>query len=285
MEMVYDPQAASALARFAADPARDPSERAKALTLLAQGHRKPIPWDGKWWGTQPAKTDPPAKAIDWQGTPLVLEAVRERLSDPAAPVRLAAVSAVKETGDPEALPIHRSRFAAEADGPVRREIARVFGALKDRASLPLLVAAVRDKAAPEPVRDEALAAVEAIGTGEAMKALLALLEDDAIGTAKQPRVIAALGRFKTKSAAAEALLKALKNPSPAVRSAAAESLATASDAKTAGKPLRDLLNDPSVDVRKSAITALGALSDREAIPALIEAAAARRHPVRGEPGA
>ncbi len=271
MELVYQAEAVSALARFAADPSRAPSERARALTLLAQGHRKPVPWDGKWWGTQPARSSPPVRSIDWEGTPRVLSAVRERLNDPAAPVRLAAVSAVKETGDPAALAVLRTRFAAETDAPVRGEMARVLGSLRDRESLPMLLAAVRDRAAPGPVRDEALAAVEAIGSDEALKGLLGLLTDDAVGAGKQPRVIAALARFKT-GGASDALLKALKDPAPSVRAAAAESLGQAGTAKAAGKALRDLLSDPAVEVRKAAAVALGVLKDRPSVAALIEAA-------------
>ncbi len=271
MELVYDNDAATALATFAADSSRPAEERAKALTFLAQGHRKPIPWDGKWWGTQPAKTSPPAKAIDWPGTPLVLAAVRDRLADPAEPVRLAAVADVKVTGDPSALPMLRNRFEAEKAVPVRKEIARVLGALNDRASLPILLAAVRDKSTPEPVRVEALSAVETIGSDEALQGLLALLSAGELGSEKQPRVIAALGRFKN-AGATEALLKALTSSNAAVRSAAAESLGTASTAKTAGASLRALLNDPTVDVRKAAIHAIGLLKDRASVPALIESA-------------
>src|SRR5262249_7479907 len=38
-----------------------------------------------------------------------------------------------------------------------------------------------------------------------------------------------------------------------------------------GEPLRARLDDPALEVRESAINALGALADREAIPALIRA--------------
>jgi putative membrane-bound dehydrogenase-like protein len=271
LEMIHDVDAASALATFAADPKRDPSEQARAVFLLAQGHRKPVPWDGKWWGTQPARTNPPAKTIDWEGTPLVLKAVRDRLADPSAAVRLAAAAAVREEGDRDALPALRERFTAETDEATRREVAKALGALKDNHALPLLTAALRDPATPGPVRDEALAAVEAIGSGEALKALLALLDDDALGADRQPRVVAALGRFRTREATA-ALLKVLGSRSSAVRAAAAEALGRASDAKAAGKPLRGLLTDPAVAVRKAAAAALGAVKDRESVPALVEAA-------------
>ncbi len=271
LEMVYEPEAASALARFAADPWRAPGERSRALDLLAQGHHKPIPWDGKWWGTQPAKREPPAKSVEWKGTPLVLESIRDRLTDPSGPVRVAAVSAVKETGDRTALPTLRELFASETDVPVRSAAARVLGAMRDKEALPLLVAALRDTATPEPIRDEALAGVEAIGSDAALTALLTLFDDDSLGIEKQPRLIAALGRFKSPKAA-EALVKSLKAPAEAVRAAAAEALGKGSTSNVAGEPLRGLLADPALDVRKAAITALGALKDRASIPVLIEAA-------------
>ena len=58
---VYDPAAVGALIEYATDPERPADERAKALLILAQVHRKAKPWDGKWWGTRPAQGKPPAK--------------------------------------------------------------------------------------------------------------------------------------------------------------------------------------------------------------------------------
>ena len=271
MEMAFETDAASSLAGFAADASRDPGERARAVFLMAQGHRKPVPWDGKWWGTQPAKTKPPAKSVDWPGTAFVLAAVRERLSDPVAAVRLEAVKAVRETGDPAALPVLRGAFGSEADVPVRREIARVLGALGDKEALPMLVAAVRDADAPGPVRDAALESVEAIGNDDALKALLALIDEDTLGPDKLPRVVSSLGRFK-KEEAVKALVKAAGNASPAVRAAAAESLGKSGRRVEAAGPLRNLLDDPAVEVRKSAIAALGTLKDKESVPSLLKAA-------------
>lgn len=271
MEMTYNEDAASALAHFAADPKRDPPERARAVFLLAQGHRKPIPWDGNWWGTQPAKTPRPLKSIDWKGTPFVLSSVRALLADPLVPVRLAAVAAVRDEKDREALPTLRARFRAEKDAGILREIARAFGALRDQDALPLLIVALRDGATPEGVRDEALSAVEAIGSASALKALLSLLEENTLGLDRQPRVIAALGRFHSREANA-ALLKVLASPSEAARASAAEALGKGSNAKTAGSALRGLLTDKAPSVRKASASALGALKDRASVPALVEAA-------------
>ncbi len=109
MEQVYDGAAASRLAEFAASTRRPIEERVKALEYLAEVDRKPPPWNGKWWGTQPAQSKPPAKTIAWDGTPRVMAAIRELTSDPAAPIRTAAV---------EALVRDEGRFASVSPRPV-----------------------------------------------------------------------------------------------------------------------------------------------------------------------
>ena len=209
--------------------------------------------------------------LDWEGTPLVLETVREGLENPDAPVRLAAVNAVREIGDREALATLRGRFALEPDPDVRRAAARAFGAMGDRDALPLLIAAVRDPKAPEPVREAALTSVETIGSHVAVQALIDLLEGGQLGVERRPRVIAALGRFKSRSAVGP-LVARLKDAAPAVRAAAAEALGKIGPLNDVAPTLRAALDDPAPEVRKAAVAALGALNDREAIPALLKAA-------------
>src|SRR5205814_3541068 len=114
-----------------------------------------------------ASARPPARTVDWEGTPLVLKAVRGRLGGPQSLVRLAAAAAVRDEGDRDASPALRDRFTAETDTAVRREVAKALGVLRDNDALPLLTAALRDPSTPGGVRDEALSAVEAIGSGEA----------------------------------------------------------------------------------------------------------------------
>jgi putative heme-binding domain-containing protein len=76
------------------------------------------------------------------------------------------------------------------------------------------------------------------------------------------------------------LVVALKSQAPAVRASAAEALGAIGQLKGVEQPLRALFEDEAVDVRKAAITASGALADREAIPALL--AAADAEPTRFE---
>ncbi len=76
MEGEYDVTAADMLAAFASSSRRPEAERIKALEYLVAVHHKPPPWDGRWWGTQPAAGKPPAKTIAWEGTALVLATIR-----------------------------------------------------------------------------------------------------------------------------------------------------------------------------------------------------------------
>jgi putative membrane-bound dehydrogenase-like protein len=270
LEMIYDREAAEALAQFARARPRPLDERARALALLAQGHRKVPPWDGRWWGTRPTRGRPPGKTLEWEGTGLVLETIRDLIFDPQPAVRTAAVAAVLETGDREMLAALRNRFAEEPDPAVRRVLALAFGTLGDRLAVPALIAALRAAETPEPVRAAALESVETIGGEAAGRALIDLLEQGALGVAQQPRVIAALGNFQARPAVAT-LLRSLASPAPAVRAAAAAALGKVGERDGVGPSLQARLDDPAPEVREAAITALGALGDRSAIPALVRA--------------
>ena len=140
----------TALIRFAESAARPIDERIKAIRFLAEVHRKAPPWDGKWWGTQPAKGEPPARTIAWEGTPSGAGGVPRLLRDPSAAIRIAAVDALAEAKDQESLPTIRSRFDGEKDAEVRRAIALALGKLEDRG-----VARHPDRRAPRPAHARA----------------------------------------------------------------------------------------------------------------------------------
>ena len=271
LELIYKPEAAEALARYATDPTRPDSERARALTWLAEGHRKVPPWDGKWWGTQPTRRPPPARTIDWEGTPLVLETIRKSLVDPVVAVRAAAVRAATRSDDRPSLPTLRARLATEDDLAVRLAIVRAFGTMRDQEALPLLAATVRDANAAEPVRKAALMSIEGLGGDAAVPALIDLLGHADLGVELRVRTIAAVGKLEAKVAVAP-LLTALKDPEPAVRAAAVEALSRAGRVDGVAEALRPSLNDPSIEVRNRGIAAMGRLKDREAILALLLAA-------------
>ena len=279
LEEVYEDTAVTALNRFVLRGTHTTDERVKAIGYLAEVARKAPPWDGKWWGTQPARGEPPAKTIDWSGTRLVLETIRGllKLKSSTVPIKVAAVKAIVAIKDRESLSLLRTQFSSEKDVELLRAIASAFGKLADTESLDLLITALRAPHSPEPVRDASLEAVETIGTDKAVKALSELLTKETLSADRQPRVIAALGRSKDL-AALKPLLGSLKSPLPNTRAAAVDALIAI--IKGRKEPARDevvrsvrgLLADPDVTVRRRAIAAAADLEDREAIPALLTAA-------------
>ncbi|MDB5352160.1 MAG: putative rane-bound dehydrogenase [Planctomycetota bacterium] len=271
MDEQYDPAAVGVLIEYQMNSDHPAEERIKALQYLSSVHRKSKPWDGSWWGTRPAAGEPPAKEIAWEATPAIVAAIHQSVSDGELSVRLAGIAAVKETKDSEALPILRERLGKEPETEARKQIALTLGALKDKASLPILTATLRDAKAPEPLREAALTAVELIGTDVAAAALVDLLKSDGLTVDRQPRVLAALGKFKVMSSL-EAVVAKLDSPNSGVRVAAAESAAKFNRIGPVSPKLRPLVTDANVEVRKAAIAALGILQDRVAIPALLIAA-------------
>jgi len=277
MNQVYDVAAVGKLAGFASSPARPVAERIKALEFLVEVDRKAPPWNGRWWGTQPARQKPPARTIAWDGTPRVVTSIRELITDPLSPIRIAAVAALVQTNPGESPSLLRFRFSEEKDPKVKRAIILAMGKLADREALDLLVATLRDPHASEPIRDAALEAVEMIGSKKAVDALIDLLARKTLSVERQPRVIAALGRFKD-AAAIKPLTESLRSAGPAVRATAVDALVAI--VKDKNEPARQgvtgavraLLTDPAVVVRNRAIAAAASLDDRQAIPALIAAA-------------
>jgi putative heme-binding domain-containing protein len=273
LELVYDQGATSLLSQVISDNKASESERAKALTELALVHKKAPGWDGHWWGTRPTQGKPPSKSIAWEATTAILKTIESSLTDPSDDVRLAAISAVRETDDRDALPILRERFTIEKVPQVRQEIALTLGSMGDKTSLPLLISALRDLSNPEGVRNAALTGLETIGGKPAIEALVEALSNQKMTLKDETlvRMVAALGRFKAKEAI-PAISARLSTGSNDVRVASSEALGKIGDLKLGAPPLRLALKDKAPEVRKASVTALASLADRESIPAMIETA-------------
>ncbi len=149
--------------------------------------------------------------------------IRELITDMLPPIRVAAVEALVQTNQGESPSLLRARFPQEKDPKVKRAIILAMGKLADREALDLLTATLRDPRAAEPIRDAALEAVEMIGSKKAVDALTELLARRQLSLERQPRVIAALGRFKD-AAAIKPLTESLKSEAPAVRAAAIDAM-------------------------------------------------------------
>ncbi|MFO1011529.1 MAG: PVC-type heme-binding CxxCH protein, partial [Planctomycetota bacterium] len=146
-------------------------DRALVLSTLASCARMDAPWDGKWWNIQPAKTPRPARTVDWAGTQRVLEVVRSALRDGDAAVRRAALDAVRELDDRDALAAVRSMAESERDPATRLLALDVLGAMKDEGASGVLERVVRDASLSHDERQHAVEAACAIRS----KPMLALL--------------------------------------------------------------------------------------------------------------
>jgi putative membrane-bound dehydrogenase-like protein len=264
----YDRDAVMELKRLATDRG-DNALRAQAVELLARVHHDRKPYAGGWWGTRPEQQKPPARVVEWEGTPLVRDALLKALGDKAAEVRKAAAVGLLAMNDPSTLAALTRQFTKESDPTTRADIVRAVGGLKGAPSVQFLDAVLRDAKNPDSVRVEAVAALAKISLPAAGESL-ARTASDAAAPALQAAALDALGASKSKptKAAAEA---ALKSTHVAVRKAAAGALARLGDVAAAPR-LVPLLADKDAAVRTAAIRALGDLKASAAVPALVKAA-------------
>ena len=264
---IYAEQNVNALADFVASPSADPEARATALTFLADLHRQPLPWDGKWWGTQPVLREAPIPHTqDWAGTPRVLAAIAASLGDTPLPVRRAAVASVAIAGLTDVAPQLRAMLTTETDVEFRRSLVRTLGNLRDTASGPLLAAFLTTPGANEALVPDALTAAGQLNDPAALAALIAFAQTPA---SIENLVLAAKALGTTKAAtAAPAAALLLQNTDASVRAAASEALAVI-DAPAALAAVTPLIKDQPTPVRISAITAVGLLKARTLIPDVI----------------
>src|SRR5712691_6228943 len=91
----FDEKLLEALANTARDTAQPVAAREAALRLLAAVHRKPPEWKGDWWAYHPFRLSPPARTVDWTGTPIVLAALRTALDQRDNSLSLAAIEGLQ----------------------------------------------------------------------------------------------------------------------------------------------------------------------------------------------
>ena len=218
---------------------------AEAILVLADLHRMPPAWTGKWWGTQPVAQPRPAKTVDYAGTPKAIETIRAALASATPAVRLAAIQAVTLVKDAASAPTLRALWET-ADLPMKKALLR---ALSDEASGPLVTGALKDPA----LRPESIEAAERI---KLVDPLIEALPDS----------IEALGRLKASKAAAP-IAAHLGGP----KAKEAVAALTLIGGEAAVKALLPVLDGKSPELRRAALGALGALKAKDALPAMLRA--------------
>ncbi len=238
---VYDDAAVGALAALAK---RTPDEatRAAAITAIAEVHHKAAPYIEGWWGTRPAMGKPRRpKDIEWSGTSLVMNTLRDALLAGQEQPCAAAIKAFEDIRDPEA----EKLFVDLANDKSVSDSARVsaFAWLAGQQKL------------EGPARD---AVVHALANTEC----------------PTPLVLAALEVAKTKDLGPEgrqAVERLLSDARAAVRAAAIGAFAS-SRGEAAGPQVALGLNDPEAEVRRAAIKQIGELKYLAAETRLLELA-------------
>jgi putative membrane-bound dehydrogenase-like protein len=263
----YDPAAVAILKQLAGHPAV--AIRKRALEVLARVHHDRKPYAGTWWGTRPEQQKPPARAVEWEGTPIVREALLAALADPDGEVRKTAVAGLLAMNDPTTLDPLKERFVRETQTDTRADIVRAVGGLRTPQAGEFLTGVLLDGRNPDSLRLEAVAGLAKAGDQPAVAGLVRAAganEPEAL----QVATLEALGKLKAKTAqgACETALGSDRIP---VRRAAATAVGKLGDPEAAAR-LLPLLGDKDTGVRLAAIQALGGLKAARAVPALLQAA-------------
>jgi len=308
MRDAFEEPLAKALAAQLKQTGASPEARAAALQALAQIAKKPKPWTGKWWGTQPINGARPAREVDWAGTPEALAAISAGLKDSNALIRTTALEALQLIPDPSAAPALAEMYKAEADIKLRKLILRALAASKIESAVDFTVAILKDPANAAnkdlfgdalfigkkfgtPVMAEAiavfadadlekdtlLAALDALEKFRSEKIVPVLVkrlahEDTKVGEA----ALKALGNLKYDDSVA-ALIKTLEDKRAPLRRAAAKALEKLKPA-AAVEPLLARVKDG--EMRNDTILALAAMNDIRALDIYIDGLASKDQTMR-----
>ena len=236
---VYDTFAVDTLGAIVRG-SKDEAVRREAGGILGELHRKPPEWDGRWWGTQPARSGPPAHTLDWEGTTIVEGLLGGWLSLGAADFGSRngpAFEAVRRSGDARlgAL-IPYSLIGSDDERVEALEVMAAVG-----ADVPDVVEeALRSNAAS--IREAALGLAIAVGSegmGEALMSIVLDAEADAMFLTGAIDALGALGRTDPL----EFLVPHLQHESPEVRRAAARAFGKLG-IEGYEQVLRDATHDP-----------------------------------------
>lgn len=283
MRETYDKELVRMLAaalRYA--DASEKDFKVAVINALAPLHHRPPAWNGEWWAYHPFRMSPPAKTNDWEGTPVVFEALSGAAKDADAKVRAAAAGGLATFGTEAAGELLLARFTEETNRAVNAALLRGLAQMKYANAADLAANAIRDG----DLSEEMLALGKAAGGANVINALEAAVKkrsvngERAIGllvelgaTNSVPTIVdalengnrgmadaalTALGTFKARIAI-PAMLRAATNP--ALRTDAVQALAQISDVR-ATELFLSALGEKRIDVRASASKGLRAIRDQ-----------------------
>ncbi len=207
------------------------------------------------------------EALGQQGDPRAIDALVQALrNDTDARVREAAAEALGEIDSPRAVPGLMAALGSEKVAAVRAKVAWALGEIDDPRAVEALGAAVRD--ADAQVRREVVWALGELETPTAVPMLIPALRDS--DTETRQRAAEALGHLESPDAI-DALSAATKDAEAEVRKNAVAALGEIGDKRSLAA-LSAAVRDSEVEVRREAISAIGHLEDLGSAPPALLAA-------------
>ncbi|MDB6058960.1 MAG: putative rane-bound dehydrogenase, partial [Verrucomicrobiales bacterium] len=265
MRETFDVENAKALAAFVASEQWPAESRAQALKTLADLHRQRPAWTGGWWSIQPAKEAPPAKTVEWAGTPIVMASLTNALKEPQVLVRRGAIDSLATAGNTNVTPILCDMYSRESV-EMKRAILHTLGSLGGTVAGELVAGILAEPDKNKELLSDAIASAGHMNLPSITAALIGLAGTSQDTNTLAP-VVQALGVTKSTNAIS-AVAKLLRHPDSKIRDYAAEALAS-----IGGSPAVDavlpLLADADKNTRHAAIKAAGLLKDKRAVSQLL----------------
>ena len=263
----YDVGLVKALRAFLAIPTIPTEPRTNVLNLLASLYLKTAPWNGDWWSTVPVNGPPPSKTERWEGSPVIAEAMRDAIKDPAPTMREIAFEWVRATHDTNQASLLRTMYEHETNVTMRASILRALPASNDANSRALITPILKDPNSPLPLLEAAIEMAQKIGGSDLTAELMTLAESQ-----HNDQVVKEIyqGFGQNKVAQAAPLLgRSIVSTNYTLRLAAVGAL-TQIGGDVAIAQFLSGLDHSNADIRGQCITALGALRAKKAVPKLIQ---------------
>ena len=263
----YDAGLVKALGAFLSRLGIPTEPRTNVLNLLSSLYLKAPPWNGDWWNTMPVMGAPPAKTLNWEGSPVIAAAMREALQDSQPAIRQIAFDWVRSSHDTNAASLLRTMFEHETNVAMRSSILRALPAGNDPDSRALIGPILKNPQTPVSLLEAAIECAQKMGGNEWNDDLIRLSEHPANDLILMD-LFQVFGKNKL-SQTAPLLGKNLASTNSAVGQSAIAALTQIGGDAAIAQFMRALEN-PSVDIRRQSIEALGTLRAKPAVPQLIK---------------
>ncbi|MBL9169584.1 MAG: HEAT repeat domain-containing protein [Verrucomicrobiales bacterium] len=270
----FDLALVGALNEVATNRAFPVMARQQAIACLTPLHRQAPVWKGEWWAYHPVNQPPPARTVEWVGTPLVSATLQQLLRDPEESLRKLALAGIGTAGVTNGAAAVRNALDRERDPEFRRLMLETLGLLRDKQAVSLILSPLRGQLVPTNLALTALSAAQLVGSpsNEVTSALAAgigrYLDQEA------PPPILAIGALQALAtlkdpASIPFIYRRLSDTNSEISIAAIQASVQVGGSNSW---IEARLEDPRIPIRLAALNALGSAKARVSIPAMLKVA-------------